>query len=203
MGLPMSSAATPAFHAMPQTLRLVPRRNGRSSGQVCAQKPRNPRTPKTRSISPTWGLTSARPSSAEKYTAGKTARKTAMPETEREPTHMSSSTMMHTMGTLLRAVTAGASASSTARQRRAARASSTADTKAARKPPTIRVSEKATVERKRASKTSCASLTTVSRGPASSTALPTTRLATCHTTSHRTAEATLRASLLSRPRLTC
>ena len=198
MGLPMSSAATPAFHAMPQTFLLVPTRYGSTCGHVCARRRRTGATPKTPSIWDTLGSTCRSASRQLRYTAGNTARNTAMAETLREPTHMSRRTMTQTMGTLLSAETPGERSLSTSGWRCPTSARTTASAKASRKPRAMRASEKPTVARKLFSPRRARRRSAVSTGPARRMELPTTRLATCHAKIHGTTGASLLSMSLGR-----
>ena len=113
--------------------------------------------------------------------AGNTARKTAIAETRADPTHMSSSTITQTMGTLLRKLTAGARSSARAGRRCAARPSAKPSANATAKPTAILASEKPTVVQKAGVGTSCDRRTSTATGPASRSSEPTAMLASCHT----------------------
>jgi hypothetical protein len=118
-----------------------------------------------------------------------------MAETRADPTHMSSSTITQTMGTLLRKPTAGARSSAKACRRWARSPSTRPSASATAKPTAILASEKPAVIQKAAVGTSSTSRTRTAMGPASSSSEPTAMLASCHTTSQNaTAPARRRAS---------
>ena len=108
-GTPMSSAATPAFQAMPTTFALAARTYGSMRCHVHARARRAPPTACTEKSSSSSEPERSSPSSVVKYSPGTAMSSTAAKLTFAEPNHRSSNTTTQTTGVALTACSGGAS----------------------------------------------------------------------------------------------
>ena len=185
--MPMTSAATPLFHASPIDTDSAEATLGSAAGRSTARSRFQRPMRNTRAISRSRGSICRMPSSVPAYTTGSTITNAISTLSRREGTQISAAITNDATGTERIAASSGDSSSDTSAKRPASIASAMPASAASAKPARMWPSVNSSERQKSAVCTSAHSRASVAAGEASRIGWPTAVASNCHTASQNAA----------------